>query len=151
MMRAMRGNTTATKKRRQHPIETVDKYMSPTPHTIGPTQSLDKAHAIMRAHNIRHLPVLDGGKLVGLVSDRDLKLVETLKDVDPKEVAVEEAMSQEPYTVAPLTRLDEVVREMARKKYGSAVVMDGAKVVGIFTAVDALDALAWVLDLLDEG
>ncbi|MCC6807499.1 MAG: CBS domain-containing protein [Deltaproteobacteria bacterium] len=124
--------------------------MTATPHTIGRKQTLQKAHELMREHGIRHLPVLDGGKLVGIVSQRDLEMVETLDGVDPGAIAVEEAMTSEPYVVAPLAKLDETVRVMARKKFGSAVVADKGRVVGIFTAVDALAALAWVLDLLDE-
>ena len=137
-------------QRRHHVAETIDKYMSPTPHTIGKKQSIEKAHEIMRQHGVRHLPVLDGGKLVGLVSDRDLKLIETIKGVDPTEVSVEEAMTQEPFAVSPLAKLDETVREMARKKYGSVLVVDGERVVGIFTAIDAMHALAWVLDLMHD-
>lgn len=56
-------------------------------------------------HQIRHLPVLDGGKLVGIVTQRDLHLVETLKGVDQQTVTVEEAMSQDVYTVEPETPL----------------------------------------------
>ena len=49
--------------------------------------------------------MLSGGKLVGIITDRDLALIETLKDVDPTKVSVEDAMSQAPYTVTPV-RLD---------------------------------------------
>ena len=120
--------------------------MTATPHTIGIAQTLAVAHKMMREHQIRHLPVLDGGRLMGVVSDRDLKLIESLKDVDPEEVLVGEAMSDEPYCVGPLASLEETVREMARRKLGSAVVMDGERVVGIFTAVDGLQTLAWLLE-----
>lgn len=126
--------------------EFIDKYMSRSPHTIGVDQTLAKAHDLMREHDIRHLPVLRAGQLVGLLSDRDIKLVESLKDVDPHRVTVEQAMSEEPYTVDPLTPMETVVREMAHRKLGSAVVMKAGHVVGIFTAVDALQALAWALD-----
>lgn len=126
--------------------ETVDKYMTPCPHTVGKDQSLAKAHELMREHGIRHLPVLDGGRLVGLLSDRDVHLVQSLRDVVSAQVPVEQAMSYDPYCVTPLTELEQVAREMARKKLGSAVVMEGPKVVGIFTAIDALETLAWMLE-----
>jgi acetoin utilization protein AcuB len=64
-------------------IPTIQKYMTPMPHTIGSDQSLQKAHELMREFKIRHLPVLKGGKLVGILTDRDIALVETLKDVNP--------------------------------------------------------------------
>ena len=80
-----------------------------------------------------------------MLTDRDLHLIETLRDVDPQKVTVEEAMSSNPYAVAPDALLDEVVAEMAEHKYGSAVVMQNQKVVGVFTTVDVCRALAELL------
>lgn len=121
---------------------TISDRMTRTPHLIGAEQSLKTAHELMRSYEIRHLPVLHGGKLIGVLSQRDLHLVETLKDVDPEVIRVEEAMSQDVYAVPPKTPLKQVVREMASRKLGSAVVVEGTKVVGVFTTVDALDVLA---------
>ena len=126
-------------------IPTVQKYMTTSPHTIGEEQPMAVAHRIMRDNHIRHLHVLRDGKVAGMVSDRDLHLIETLKDVDPREVQVSEAMSQDPYVVPPDAPLDEVVRTMAEKKYGSAIVVQSQKVVGIFTTVDVCRAFAELL------
>jgi acetoin utilization protein AcuB len=127
-------------------IPRVDEYMTPGPHSVGQDQSLSQAHHLMRAHHIRHLPVLHGGRLVGVVSDRDLHLIETLRDVDPAQVSVQEAMSPIVYTVTPGASLNEVVRAMAQHKYGCAVVEDNGKVVGVFTTVDAMRAFADLLE-----
>jgi acetoin utilization protein AcuB len=127
------------------PIPTIQKYMTTSPHSIGVEQVLAKAHAMMREHKIRHLPVLTGGKLVGLLTDRDLGLVESLKGVDPATITVEEAMSSVVYAVSPDAPLDEVVMTMAEHKYGSAVVMQNNKVVGIFTTVDVCRSFAELL------
>jgi acetoin utilization protein AcuB len=127
------------------PIPTVQKYMSTAPHSIGPDQPLSVAHRMMREHQFRHLPVLHGGTLVGMLTDRDLHLIETLRDVDPQKVTVEEAMSANPYSVPPDAPLDEVVDAMAEHKYGSAVVMQNNKVVGMFTTVDCCRALGELL------
>lgn len=127
------------------PIPTVQKFMTTQPHSIGQEQTMAMAHVVMREHRIRHLPVLTGGKLVGLLSDRDLSLLETLKDVDPTKILVEEAMTSNPYVVQPDTTLDEVVGAMAEHKYGCAVVMQNNKLVGIFTTVDACRAFAEML------
>jgi acetoin utilization protein AcuB len=127
------------------PIPTIAKHMTTSPHSIGLDQPLSRAHAFMREHAIRHLPVLDGGKLVGMLTDRDLHLVESLKDVDPQKILVEDAMSTVVYAVTPEAPLDEVVSTMAEHKYGSAVIMQSAKVVGIFTTVDACRTLAELL------
>lgn len=122
-------------------IPLIEKYMTTTPHTIGADQTLAKAEIMMREYRIRHLPVLDGGKLIGIISDRDIKLVESLKDVDPEKVTVAEATSEALYTVGPKTPLNEVCAEMALHKYGSVLILDNKKLVGIFTWVDALQAL----------
>jgi acetoin utilization protein AcuB len=126
-------------------IPTVQKYMTTSPHTIGADQTLAHAHAVLREFKIRHLPVLSGGQLTGMITERDLALVETLKDVDPRTILVEDAMSQGVYTVSPEAPLDEVVNEMAAKKYGSAIVVQNNKVVGIFTTVDVCTAFAELL------
>jgi acetoin utilization protein AcuB len=128
------------------PIPTIAKYMTASPHSIGAEQTLARAHIVMQEHKIRHLPVLHGGKLVGIVTDRDVHLVESLKDVDPRLVTVSDAMSQSIYSVSPESPLDEVVAEMGAHKYGSAVVMQNEKVVGIFTTVDVCRAFAELLN-----
>jgi acetoin utilization protein AcuB len=127
-------------------IPTVQKYMTTSPHSIGVEQTLAKAHTMMRDHGIRHLPVLHGGALKGMLTERDLRLVESLAGVDPTQVKVEDAMSSVVYSVGPDTPLDEVVSTMGEHKYGSAVVMQNEKVVGIFTTVDVCKALAELLN-----
>jgi acetoin utilization protein AcuB len=97
---------------------------------------------MMRKYRVRHLPVLRAGELVGIVSQRDLYFLETLRDLDPETVTVEEAMSQDAYRVKPGASLAHTAQVMADKRYGCAVVMEEGEVVGIFTAVDALRALA---------
>jgi acetoin utilization protein AcuB len=127
------------------PIPPVRAYMTTTPHSIGVEQPLAHAHKLMRELRIRHLPVLHGGKLVGVLSDRDLHLIETLQAVDPNVVTVEEAMTPRPYEVDPDAPLDEVVRTMAEHRYGCAIVTQNRKTVGVFTTTDACRALAELL------
>jgi acetoin utilization protein AcuB len=120
--------------------------MTRAPRTIGPAASLAEAHALMRALRIRHLPVLEDGKLVGMVSQRDLAVIESLPDVNPAEVPVEDAMTEDVFVVAPTTPLAQVATDMAERKRGSAVVMQGDRVVGVFTVTDACRALAELLE-----
>lgn len=127
------------------PIPTISKYMTTSPHSIGQEQTLERAHTVMKEFRIRHLPVLEGGKLVGIVTDRDLRLVESLSGVDPKTLTVAEAMTPDPYVTTPETGLDEVVSTMAEHKYGAAVILQNGKVVGMFTTVDACRALSELL------
>lgn len=127
-------------------MPSISKYMTTQPHTVNSEVSLAKAEEIMREHRIRHLPVLNAGKLVGILSDRDVKMVQTFKDVDPTKVKVEEACSSDPQTASPEARLDEVCIEMANHKYGCVLVVDNKKLVGIFTWIDALKAMQEILN-----
>ena len=63
-------------------VPTIDKYMTAVPHTIGAEQTLAKAEKMMNDYKIRHLPVLKGGQLVGILSEGDVRLVESFRDVD---------------------------------------------------------------------
>jgi acetoin utilization protein AcuB len=127
-------------------MPSMSQYMTRQPWTIRKNAKISQAHEMMRAHRIRHLPVLEAKKLVGLVSERDLHLIETLPDVAPDEVTVEEAMSEDVYVVSADDPVDAVVEKMADRKYGSAVVVDRRGAVqGIFTTIDALQVLADVL------
>ena len=135
----------APRRRMTRPIPSVALYMTPSPHSIVAEQTLARAQAVMKEHKIRHLPVLHGGKLLGLVTDREVHLVESLKDVDPRLVIVSDAMADAVYSVAPETPLDEVVGEMGARKYDCAVVMQKDEVVGIFTTIDVCRAFAELL------
>lgn len=127
-------------------IPAVQKYMTHVPKSIGYDQTIAQAREVMQSLRARHLPVLDGGKLVGILSDRDINLVLQFNDVDPKTLKVEEAYTPDPYFTAPTTPLNEVVAHMADKKFGCAIIVDNGKVVGIFTETDAYKALAELLE-----
>ncbi|HQY59920.1 MAG TPA: CBS domain-containing protein [Polyangiaceae bacterium] len=128
------------------PVPPIHKYMSTSPHTIGAEQTIAMAAKVMAEHRIRHLPVLHGGKVVGMLSQRDVNVIETLKDVDPNVVTVEDAMSGSPYITDAETPLTVVAAEMAEHKYGSAIVMQANHVVGVFTTVDACRVLAEIFE-----
>ena len=122
-------------------IPAVRHYMTPSPHFIGADQNLVQAHTMMREHSIRHLPVMQGGALVGVVTARDLSQVEALIGTNPKEVTVSDAMSLWTYAALPDTPLDRVVDEMASRKLGCAVVIEHERIIGILTTVDVCTAL----------
>jgi acetoin utilization protein AcuB len=120
--------------------------MTPGPLTIAGNRSLAFARQMMLEHQVRHLPVLAGGHIAGLLSERDLLLVTGLPGVDANGTRVEEAMVQDVFTVAPDAPVAEVIETMIERKFGSAVVVEGEHVVGVFTTVDALTALHRVLE-----
>lgn len=119
----------------------IADFMTPMPHTVGSEQTITFAQKLMRKYDIRHLPVLHGGELFGIVSDRDLGMVAGLNEVNPDYTTVEEAMTQEAYTVPKDIALFAVLEEMLEHKYGSAIVVEGMKIVGILTTHDALKLL----------
>ncbi|MBL9018139.1 MAG: CBS domain-containing protein [Myxococcales bacterium] len=121
----------------------ISRFMTAKPVTVGRAATLADAHRLMREHAIRHLPVVDDkGELCGVVSERDLHLIETLTEASPEDAQVEDAMVEHPFVVTGDTALDEVAEIMGEHKYGSVVVMGRDGVEGIFTAVDACQVLA---------
>ena len=119
----------------------IAEYMTAMPHTVGSEQTITFAQKLMQKHDVRHLPVLHGGELYGIVSDRDLGMIAGLNEVNPDSTTVEEAMTQEAYTVSKETPLFDVLQEMLEHKYGSAVVLEGVKIIGIFTTHDSVKLL----------
>ncbi len=115
----------------------IATYMSPLTISIGVDQCLKTAATKMTEHAVRHLPVLDGGRLVGVLSERDVHWLASL-GTDTSEVAVSEAMSDIPYVVPANTSARAVVQKMHADKLGSALVERDGRPVGIFTTTDAL-------------
>jgi CBS domain-containing protein len=121
----------------------VRDYMTVSPMCIQLDAELSEAVDLMQKHAVRHLPVMDGEDLTGVVTDRDLAMIESLLPEEWETICVAEAMTPEPYAVAPDAPLWEVAKHMARQKFGCAVVTDEAgNVVGLFTTTDALRVLA---------
>lgn len=120
----------------------IGDVMTQAPHTITFDQNLKFATEKMQELGVRHLPVLRAGQLVGILSERDIRFLESFDKMDPKELTVEDACTEGPYTANVDASLSEVCATMADRKIGSALVLDGGKLVGIFTWVDALKVVA---------
>ncbi len=122
----------------------VDEFTSPSPITVNPETPASEIVEVLRREGIRHIPVAQGNQIVGIISDRDLKVLSTIKELSL--VTASEMMVTDPYTVSPDTPLDQVVFEMSNRKIGSAIVQDSdGQITGIFTSTDALNALIEVL------
>ena len=126
-------------------IPSIHKYMTVTPHTVGREQTLAIAEKLMSQYGIRHLPVLEGGKLIGIITDRDINFLKSFKDFDATQTRLSDVAIENVFSVTPEAKLDEVCDVMAEKKYGCALVQDNQKLVGIFTWVDALRAMSELL------
>lgn len=122
------------------PDDQIYRWMTPCPQTIEREATMAEARAQMRRLGIRHLPVLDHGQLVGVVSERDLSFAERF--VDARDTSVGDVMTTDPFMAVPYAPLADVAETMAQKKYGAAIVIDRGNVVGMFTATDALRAIA---------
>ncbi|MGE0549226.1 MAG: CBS domain-containing protein [Kofleriaceae bacterium] len=123
-------------------MPSVKRYMTIEPYSIAYKDSLSRAKQLMCEHLIRHLPVVDDqGQLVGIISDRDVDVIAAIPEVDLVRVEVARVMAA-PLYVWTDTPIDEVSTLMAESKRDCVVVRGGHGMVGIFTATDALDALA---------
>jgi acetoin utilization protein AcuB len=124
---------------------TVGDCMTASPHTIGVDRTLGDAQRMMKKHNLHQLPVLSGGSLVGLLTEREVLLVVAMPHEKKNETRVEEAMAPSPLTSTPNTLLREAIEAMYKRKEGSSVVVTGSKVVGVLTTTDALRVLLHLL------
>jgi acetoin utilization protein AcuB len=121
----------------------LKNYMTPSPHTIGADQELKFAENLMKDLKIRHLPVLKEKELMGILSLRDIRLLQGIQH-DYEKVKVEEVCVEDPITFQVEDDIRKVAQTMSSKKIGSVVVLDHEKLVGIFTWIDALEALGKV-------
>ncbi|MER3603753.1 MAG: acetoin dehydrogenase [Thermus sp.] len=112
--------------------------------TIGPEATLEEAYAFLLQKGIRHLPVVEEGRLVGILTDRDIRLATSAlnpKGPCPGSTLVREAMTKEVVTADPLDPVEEAARVMRVRKIGCLPVVEDEVVVGIVTGIDLLDAL----------
>ena len=123
-------------------VPKVQKYMTTTPHAIHWGATLEEAMKVMEKQEIRHLPVMKDGNIFGLVSDRDLRSIMAFAGSNPKTLTVGDVCTDKPYITKPDAFINDVANEMAREKYGSALVVDNGKLVGIFTVTDVCLALS---------
>ena len=123
---------------------TVEEFTSPALITIGESENMDRALELMQEHGIRHLPVIEDKKIVGIISERDV-LTHIGKDWG-KMLKAEEIMNTSILSVYVNDNLGEVAYQLSAQKKGSAIVLDTeGNLYGIFTTTDALNALVEIL------
>jgi acetoin utilization protein AcuB len=119
----------------------VEEFTTPDPITAYEDTDLDTLSKIMKENEIRHVPIVRGREVVGIVSERDLRLVSGLDLREKSLVRASDIMARDPVAVDANTPLAEVAFEMSKRKIGSVIVNEGSQFMGIFTATDALNAL----------
>jgi acetoin utilization protein AcuB len=124
---------------------TIRDAMTAGPVTVDRRTTLAEALKIMEERGFRHLPVVDDKKLIGLVSERELRALENMQGFNSAGCTVEDFSLVPPYAVAPGALVREVAAEMADRKLGSAAVVEAGEIVGVFTTIDALRLLARLL------
>jgi acetoin utilization protein AcuB len=131
-------------------------WMKRPVHVVKPLDSILHARELMERHRINQLPVVVDGKLVGIVTDRDLRdaLPSVFEDaqyarrrprktnIDPANVHVEDVMTANVITLAPEDTVDHAARVMRRQRIGSVPIVEHGRLVGIVTRSDVLDAYA---------
>jgi CBS domain-containing protein len=111
--------------------------------TASPAQSLADAAEVMKAEDVGSVPVVDDGRLIGIVTDRDIVVRVVAEHRDPQAVRVDEVASRELVTVAPEQDLDEALRLMAAHQVRRLPVVDDGRLVGMLAQADvAIEARA---------
>lgn len=127
----------------------VKQWMSSNPISISRSLSLSKAAEILKTHGFRRLPVMEKQKLVGILSDRDIRSAQA-SDASSLSVheltflldklSVERIMSKTVYSISPQDSIYEAVRLMLEKKISGLPVLDNGSLVGMLTTSDILKA-----------
>ncbi|MGE4131976.1 MAG: CBS domain-containing protein [Bdellovibrionales bacterium] len=130
----------------------VEEFTTPAPITARESASLNDLRSLMNQHQVRHIPIVSGETVVGLVSDRDLRLVAGLAQSERDQVCARDIMSPDPVTMSGGASLEKVVFEMSEKKIGSVIINDeNDQFLGIFTVIDALNALVEIVRATPNG
>ena len=136
----------------------VYHWMTPFPITVSPTTSLAAARELIVAKGIRHLPVCEGERLVGIITDRDIRMalpsaatkqpVWTLRLAEC--VHVDEVMTRWVITIASEAPIVDAAQLMVAHRIGALPVTAEGRLVGIISATDVMRAFAEVLEEKEE-
>ena len=133
----------------------VQEWVNPRPLTVAPETTLAEAKALMEKYWIRHLIVVEGEALVGVLSDRDVRTASlppvaqtpaAAREDHLARVAVREAMTRDPRTVRPDTPLVDVARLMIEHRFSGVPVIADGRLVGILTETDILRAFIQMVE-----
>lgn len=138
----------------------VKLWMTSNVHTVNSSQPILEVEQLMRENRIRRVPVVDNGKLVGIISREDLfRAMPSIFDPSISPETLDQAgrieaasvMSRSPVTVEPSTPLEQAALLMRTHKFGSLLVMQGEELIGIITETNIFDAFLEVLGAKKPG
>lgn len=128
----------------------VKKWMVKKPVTIAKNSSIREAIKLMKKHSIRHLPVVDGSRLIGLVTQGDLR--QAIIPSMLEEISLKDIMITNPITVSPNTSIDTAAKLIFEHKIGGLpVVSKGNRLLGIITLTDILGAFIHIMGVLKSS
>lgn len=131
----------------------IREWMTPTVHVLKPLDTVQHARELMEKLRINQMPVVLDGKLLGIVTDRDVRDASPSvferpnrkrkppAGTDPKLIAVEDVMSPGVLTLAPHESIAEAARLMGRERIGAVPIVENGRLVGILARSDMLKAL----------
>ena len=105
--------------------------MTKDPATLGPEATLGEAATLMRQEDCGSIPIVDGGRLVGIVTDRDIVIRAVAAGKDARSTKVSEVMSADPVCISPDTGVDEAANVMAERQIRRLPVVEDGKLAGI--------------------
>jgi CBS domain-containing membrane protein len=134
--------------RQRTPVSTI---MSKNIIALNRTDDLERAELLFKRHNIRHIPVVSGDVIIGMLSYTDLLRISFADAVDESEAAIDtlvynmfsidQVMAKNITTVASQTSIKEVAQILARKEFHALPVVDDGMLVGIVTTTDLMTYL----------
>ena len=117
-------------------MTTVRDAMTPGVETVEPSQPLREAAELMKLGDFGSVPVVENGRLVGVLTDRDIVVRAVAQGLDPSSAQVGEVASTGPVTVEPDQDLAEALRLMAQHRVRRLPVVDDGKLVGVLSQAD---------------
>jgi acetoin utilization protein AcuB len=133
--------------RKYKKIPYVGLVMTPFPYFADTDDEIAEVQRLMDEYQIRHIPVQQDGRVVGIISERDLHhlIGRFLQKTDKAHIRARDIML-EPYLVTFETPLNQVAAEMAKRHIGSAIVLHHEKLAGILSTTDICRILAEILE-----
>ena len=138
----------------------VKEIMSKNPVTIGPSVKLRTVNELMRANKVRHVPVVRNGKLIGIVTEKDIRYAMIPEKIPGKKVPkgwnldhlkVQDTMTKKTITISQDAQVEEAARMIYGNKIGALPVMKNTKLVGIISVMDILGVFIEMMGMLKSS
>jgi len=124
----------------------IAHWMTRSPHTVLPHEKLARAMALMESARCRRLPVMEDGKMIGILTERDIRAHTGYLD----STQVDAAMTADPISITPDTSVEDAARLMLKHKIGGLPIMENGELVGIISTSDILRAFLSIVQATQQ-